>query len=59
VFNFGFYRFPIVFYPAIRNSSHLQQLIIDVNSGHVTWKQSVSELVRSLPLWVSQTLLPW
>ena len=59
VFNFGFYRFPFVFYPAIRNSTRLQQLIIDVNSGRITWKQSVSELVRTLPLWVSQTLLPW
>lgn len=59
VFNFGFYRFPLVFYPAIRNSSHLQQLIIDVNSGRITWKQGVLELVRSLPRWVSQTLLPF
>jgi len=58
VFNFGFYRFPYVFYPAIRNSSHLQQLIIDVNNGRISWKESVRELVRSLPLWVSQTLLP-
>lgn len=58
VFNFGFYRFPFVFYPVIRNSSHLQQLVIDINSGRATWKQGVSELFRSLPLWVSQTLLP-
>ncbi len=58
VFNFGFYRFPFVFYPAIRNSGHLQQLIIDVNNGRLTWRQSVREMIRSLPLWVSQTLLP-
>lgn len=57
VFNFGFYRFPFAFYPAIRKSAHLQQLIIDINCGRITWKQGVTELVRSLPLWVSQTLL--
>jgi geranylgeranyl reductase family protein len=58
VFNFGFYRFPFIFYPAIRNSSHLQQLILDVNNGRITWEEGVLELVRSLPLWVSQALLP-
>lgn len=58
VFNFGFYRFPLVFYPAVRHSNHLQQLIIDVNSGRITWRKSVYELVRTLPLWVSQALLP-
>ena len=58
VFNFGFYRFPFVFYPAVRHSSRLQQLIIDVNSGRISWRESVGELVRTLPLWVSQALLP-
>jgi len=58
VFNFGFYRFPWLFYPAIRNASRLQQLMIDINSGRVTWKQGVTELVRTLPLWVSQALVP-
>ncbi|MEW6079074.1 MAG: NAD(P)/FAD-dependent oxidoreductase [Thermodesulfobacteriota bacterium] len=58
VFNFGFYRFPFAFYPAIRKSAHLQQLIISINNGRITWKQGVAEMVRTLPLWMSQTLLP-
>lgn len=58
VFNFGFYRFPFAFYPAIRKSARLQQLIIAINSGRLTWRQGVAEMVRTLPLWGCRALLP-
>ncbi|MFO8049418.1 MAG: geranylgeranyl reductase family protein [Desulfosudaceae bacterium] len=58
LFNFGFYRFPFVFYPAVRNSSYLQQIVIDVNSGRFTWKKSVYRVFKSLPWWLTRMLLP-
>ncbi|MFW6237474.1 MAG: geranylgeranyl reductase family protein [Desulfosudaceae bacterium] len=58
LFNFGFYRFPFVFYPAVRNSSYLQKVVIEVNSGRFTWKKSVYRVFQSLPRWLAQMVLP-
>lgn len=57
-FNFTFYRMPFIFYPAIRRSSHLQELVVDINNGRFTWKGGVGRIIASLPWWVTQALLP-
>lgn len=58
LFNFGFYRFPFLFYPAIRNSAQLQRVIIDLNSGRFTWKKAVFRVLQLLPQWLTRMVVP-
>ncbi len=58
LFNLTFYRFPFLFYPAIRKSAILQNLVVDINSGRITWRDGVQKIFFALPCWVRQAILP-
>jgi geranylgeranyl reductase family protein len=50
-FNFCFYRFPRLSYPIVQHRPYLQDLILDVNSGELTWKQCVLRFIFLSPYW--------
>jgi len=51
-FNFCFYRFPRLSYPIIQHYPYLQNLVLDVNSGKISWKECVLRFIFMSPYWV-------
>jgi len=50
-FNFCFYRFPRLSYPIVQHSSYLQELVLDVNSGKLSYQECVLRVIFLSPYW--------
>lgn len=50
-FNFTFYRFPRLAHPIISHRPYLQDLVLDVNSGKLSWRSCVLKMVFLSPYW--------
>lgn len=53
-FNFGVYRFPSLSYPAFQHRTFLQNLVLDVNSGKISWQTCVLKMIFLSPWWAFQ-----
>jgi geranylgeranyl reductase family protein len=50
-FNFSFYRFPRITHPIIHRRPYLQDLVLDVNSGVISWQTCVLRMIFLSPYW--------
>ncbi len=50
-FNFTCYRFPSIVHPIIHRRPYLQNLVLDVNKGDVSWKSGVLKMAFFSPYW--------